>query len=256
MKLFLQLFTFLSCVVLTSCEAKQKKDSKEHVQQPQIDTKSAYVINIPEGFIKTLGPEYQDLKDIDPGFEKLLLVVKSPKAKGTLKCTWTKPVRMVSDKEEAKESFLEIPENYDTSQSFESFFSSKGFLPGERCLLKICTARNEIISEISFIPRPIQIKDSSNKVKIEAELISLCPAFYKIFIHNVNATDECLFNTESKNEKLSYSHVGVNQTVYSPDVIGFTGGIGYFSVQKTGDEKYTLELPWGTAFNPYINGEK
>lgn len=145
--------------------------------------------------------------------------------------------------------------NYDLPIGPYFYLSSRNFLPGERVHLRFETLEKDFIREVSFVPQPMVIKNTSNEKVMEAELKTLKPCLYAIQLHKFDKGELVTFESQSGNEKNAIEGTA-SSTFYSPDIEGEEGGIGAFTVARKNGEKFSMRFPWGDRLLDYLEGGK
>lgn len=137
--------------------------------------------------------------------------------------------------------------------------SSRGFLPGERVYYRFRTTDGKIDKEISGVPTPAAVKDKDHNVVLKAELVSINPTVYKIFLPTMNEGEEYELKSTSVGDitKAKPKYTSKTPLHYSPAANGNSkGGDAILEIRRKSGEVYTLQLPWGTALEGYLSGKK
>lgn len=135
-------------------------------------------------------------------------------------------------------------------------FTSNGYFPGERIIVKFHCPENSFQYVMSFIPNPMQIGDEDGKILISAELniITKDNAYYLIKLHQIpegeNLIMESISGKEVLREQIKYSKD--SPLMISPGIIDANGGIGKITFIRENGQKLSLALPWGTELRKYI----
>lgn len=137
--------------------------------------------------------------------------------------------------------------------------SSRGFLPGERVVYRFRTADGAISKEISGVPTPAVLKTKDGKIALKAELISVNPTVYKIDLPQMKEGEEYDLQSTSLGEitKAKPKYSASTPIHYAPAGGNKAkGGEGKLEIRRKNGEMYTIELPWGTALEVYLQGLK
>ncbi len=205
----------------------------------------------------------KSLEAVNPGFHKILLKVEGyPKQKEIIV--------------EIKRSLGKSPSEYIQLTSFTiqddgSFLTkdkqkrdyligtSRGFYPGERVYVRIQTVDGSVSQEVAGVPNPVIYRDPEGAIALKAELISTSPTVYVIELPTMKEGEEYeLISTalgevtkskiiHSKDTPLHYSPVSKDKN---------TGGYSTLKIKRKSSKLYTLRMPWGTALEPYLQGNK
>jgi hypothetical protein len=244
-------------LLLTSCTQEEQQAAEAAILElKEPDQSKPFVIPLDEAKIAQF---FKDMPDPAPGFIKHIIGFSAVKGNGPYECLFKRLYSNTSN-QFVKADFIfsenQIEEARANNTYLAQLITSRFFLPGEKCCVKIVSKSDQVEEEVSFIPRPIQVLDANNNLALVAELKALDPVVYEISILNFDPNADYTFSSLSQNETMSSTHKGISKISYSPNVIGYKGGIGYFSVEKTGEEKLTLELPWGDELFYYGKGTK
>lgn len=147
--------------------------------------------------------------------------------------------------------------NKDTLKTIVS--SSRGFLPGERVTYRIRTTDHSVEKEVSRIPTPVIFEDKQGKIVLRAELLSLSPTVYLIEFPTMNEGEEFDLKASSIGEivKAKPRFSSSKPFHFSPAAKGMSkGGESLLEIHRKSGETYYLKLPWGTALDAYLKGER
>ena len=133
---------------------------------------------------------------------------------------------------------------------FSIALSPHDFLPGERITWRLSGTGGAVFKEATFYPRPMILKDKSNKTILEAALLSIHNSICSYLIH-FPAQDEVVEFISTSGEEIIKEIFPLNNSAnmnYLPAVKGTEGGISQIEVRflKNGSY-YNMEFPWGTA---------
>lgn len=137
--------------------------------------------------------------------------------------------------------------------------SSSGFLPGESVFYRFRTADGKIDKEISGIPTPAILKDKDHKIVLKAELASLNPTVYTIFLPTMEEGEEYDFKSTSVGDiiKAKPKYTKNKPLRFSPSAKGNSkGGEAILEIRRKSGDIYAIQLPWGTALESYLQGKK
>lgn len=137
--------------------------------------------------------------------------------------------------------------------------SSKGFLPGERVYYRFRTVDGKIDKEISGIPTPATLKDKDHHIVLKAEIVSINPTVYKITLPTMNEGEEYELKSTSVGDitKAKPKYTKDKPLLYSPAANGNSkGGDAILEIRRKSGEVYTIQLPWGTGLEGYLQGKK
>lgn len=130
--------------------------------------------------------------------------------------------------------------------------SSIGYFPGFP--VKYIFSDLDSEKEIEFVPNPIYVKSSVDGVQIDAQVILMSPATYRINFSNLKEDEEISMTSISYDETLTYPLIldEHNAVFYSPAVVGKRGGVAQLSFKRSTGEVLKLELPWGLEWQKYV----
>jgi hypothetical protein len=199
--------------------------------------------------------------DVDFGHSKTFLYCKDFPINTKMTFSTKRPLeKRASYKENYKffvreQGFMILPIDPKNTHRFFCI-SSRGFLPGERVLCRFSGKNLKI--DTSFFPNPIKVFTSTKTAFIEAELLTIVPAFYRFFFTGFQENEILNFISISGEEKIekTFTLTPKNFIVSSPDIIGKLGGVGTVTFTRKSGEKIQLHLPWGIDFIDYRKGEK
>lgn len=137
--------------------------------------------------------------------------------------------------------------------------SSRGFLPGERVFYRFRTSDGQIDKEISGIPTPAILRDKDHNIVLKAELVSIDPTVYRLFFPSMNEGEEYDLKSTSVGEIIKAKPRFTKSTPlhYSPAANGNSrGGEAILEIHRKSGQSYMIQLPWGTALEGYLSGEK
>lgn len=127
------------------------------------------------------------------------------------------------------------------------YLSSENYLPGERVHCCMETLEKDFSYEFSLIPHPMELKNRKDQLIIEAELQMTKPSLYTIRLHGFKTDEDILLSYQSGDEKSPPLLAKPDGILYSPDLIGKTGGHGHLKVTRMNGESYKMSFPWGTT---------
>lgn len=137
--------------------------------------------------------------------------------------------------------------------------SSGGYLPGERIHCRLTNADGSFTKDISFIPNPIDVRNSAGQPIIEAELVTIKPTVYHIDVKGLNENEKFVFKSKSGTRITELSETFVDDGViltYSPELKGKKGGVGTVEIRRQTGKRYTLKFPWGNRLTEFLDKEK
>lgn len=139
------------------------------------------------------------------------------------------------------------------------FLSSKGFLPGEKVNLVVSTKNGAIKSKaIPFFPQPLIQEDKNDRAKMTAELATLSPTQYIVYLEGFRYNEKLRFVSYSLGEKVTSElrYKGKTPLWYAPEVIGKSGAISRALIGRENGNRITLNMPWGNALLKHNKGEE
>jgi hypothetical protein len=147
-----------------------------------------------------------------------------------------------------------------TGQIIQSIIcSSQGYLPGEQVFYRFRTADGSISKEISGTPTPATIRDKNHKIVLQADLVSIEPTVYQLFLPTMNEGEEYEFKISSLGEttKAKPKYTKAKPLHFSPAAKGnIKGGETILEIRRKNKQIYAIRLPWGTALESYHSGNK
>ncbi len=212
---------------------------------------------------EALGKKYQILtktyEKYDPGFAKVLLLYETlpgdpPNCFKIKRFAQYNPEGFVDL--ECGPSSKELLHFRITKQLLCFCLSSRGFLPGEKVVIRLESIDPDVFEELSYYPRPLMIKDESGKILLEATLASIFPTIYSISFPDIPAEEEYEYSTINGMETHHFTMQNATKTVYIPGVNGRTSGFGGIELKFKDGTIYNLQLPWGDECIRYLNGER
>lgn len=138
------------------------------------------------------------------------------------------------------------------------WFTSIGYLPGERIYCRFQTADGTIIQEINWIPIPMIAKDKNRTIIFEAELINVHPILYNLSLKGLQDGEEYTVCSRSENEVVKgfLKYPEGSSQAYCPGVSGVKGGVSEITITTKSNKVLKLHLPWGKNLIGYLLGEK
>lgn len=247
----------LLCSSFASAEETSTPSSQNSQTEPRIHSRF-FSADAVEGL-----PKLQHLNAKDQGFNKILfkftgfpinqeIVFETKRLASPLPDTYQ---QMLTFSIQEDGSLLTA----DQQQLKSLVCSSRGFLPGERVIFRARTAEGSIVKEISGIPSPVIVKDKEDKIVIKAELVSFEPTVYILDLPRMKEGEEYELKSTSIGEivKAKPKFSKEKPLHYSPAVSGNSkGGISVLEIRRKSGELYVIKLPWGTALQPYLKGDK
>ena len=114
-----------------------------------------------------------------------------------------------------------------------------GYAPGEKVSYRVVLQDGKILSEGSYIPRPIHVESKQGTFSIEAELVMMNPTTsYRLSFSGLEDQETVRSLSLCKDEVLDheYRHSPLAFFLYSPGVVGYTGGKSRLKIiRKSGD---------------------
>lgn len=209
-------------------------------------------------------PRLKSLAAVEPEYNKMILKIEGyPKNQEI----FFEEKRLASANPESYEKKMSFSIQNDgtmlitnTDQHLLSLVcSSRGYLPGEPVTFRFRTADNKFNNEISGTPTPAIIRDKDLHIALKAELLSYEPTVYNITLPSMKEGEEFEIKATSVNEivrgKSTYKK-DMPPLHYAPTAKGKKGGDAIFEIHKKTGEVYTILLPWGSALNGYLHGDK
>lgn len=125
---------------------------------------------------------------------------------------------------------------------------SAGYLPGETVVFCFTNEDHSFEYEFPFIPQPMLARSSDGSLTIEAQLIVLQSAVYKLDIKGLKEGEKYTFHTVSGQERSETEVVFSKHTrlEYCPGVLGKEGGQGIVTITDSRGRKVKIHLPWGS----------
>jgi TPR repeat protein len=184
-------------------------------------------------------------KEIEPGHPKIVLFLKDFPIDKEITYSMERPLKTA----QGITTKLKDPNII--------FFSSRGFLPGERVNCSF-SSKGDFEVKTSFIPNPIKASNKNGTVSIEAELITCFPAYYQFFFKGFEDNEEIKLISVSGKEKIkkTFKITPENLIALSPDILGKEGGVSQETFIRKSGEKIQFNLPWGMDLVSYAKGEK
>lgn len=193
---------------------------------------------------------YERNKKIDhfeEGYHKTI-VRASPLPTSSCVFKWKRPLLGKEFSEEFSTELISTISNFIEEGDAVIFFSSKGFLPGEKVTLTLETPDGERIGgPIEFCPHPIIQDMRSGTAKLIAELVLLAPTKYEISFEGIPSFETLKMRSFSSGEVIE------NEFQYRkglcvgllPGVIGKNGGLCDLSIRRPKRDAFEVTLPWG-----------
>lgn len=148
----------------------------------------------------------------------------------------------------------------DSDQIIQTIISSShGFLPGERVYYRFRTADGMIKKEISGIPTPAEVKDENYQTIIKADLVSVNPTVYKIFLPGLTEGEQYDLKSTSLGETLKAKPKYSKNKPFHLTPGGKNnkkGGDAILEITRKSGKVHAILLPWGSSLNGYFYGNK
>lgn len=128
---------------------------------------------------------------------------------------------------------------------------AKDYLPGERVFWRISSPDGKVLKRIGCCPRPMILRNSDNKILMEAVLLSANrpTTVYELFFPPREKDFDLIFHC-GKSQKITIEAGGFDSTNFEPKIAGKTGGISTIEIISEGNS-YRIDLPWGTELEKY-----
>jgi len=204
-------------------------------------------------------PKLQQFEAEDPGFNKVAFKLKGFPSNQQI----VLEIKVLTTKNDTYHplltfSILDDGSYFVGSKRMQKYIvsSSKGFLPGERVYYRFRTADGSVSKETSGIPNPAVFRDKEGNVALRAEILSTQPTVYAIDLPTMGEGEEFNLKTVSMGQITTGKPKYSSKTPFhfSPGGKG-KGGMSTLEVRRKNGELYFLKLPWGTALDPYRNGQ-
>lgn len=126
------------------------------------------------------------------------------------------------------------------------------YLPGERVFWRISTPEGKILKTIGCAPLPLILRNSENKVLMEASLASANrpTTVYFLWFPPRKESFDLIFHC-GKSQKITIDAGGFYSDTFEPKIEGKTGGISTIEI-LSGGESYRIDLPWGTELEKHL----
>lgn len=148
--------------------------------------------------------------------------------------------------------------NGETDRQNFFWFSSFGYLPGERVYCRFHTADGKLNKEISWILIPMIAYNNAKTVSIEGELLAIHPTIYDLRIKGLKEGEMFLFQSISGNEIIEHPVKFIQNLSIShmPGIVSISGGMNNITIISKTNGTITLRLPWGTMLPEYLVGKR
>jgi hypothetical protein len=232
--------------------AAQKNNPQECVEQ--IDS-GIEIINVTEELAMKM--EMMDLYYTDPGFAKWCILFHDIPGDPPYSFQQKRLLQPLADQYYLYSSALS-PEKILDSKNRNLpaclVVSTRGYLLGEKVTLRL--SANDAYREITFVPRPLFLKNATGKILAKFTLVSAEPVgtFYNMNICGVGEQEKYKFISYSGKELLTNDHQGPIEGGYGPGVIGQWRGIAKVVLQFEDGSRHSIKIPWGYELLDYKLG--
>ena len=235
---------FLLCTFFTCAQAESFKLSYQTISASEIEK----------------NPKYQNLKQFDPGHHQTIIKIQGLPESENYILKWERPllIKSLGQREYTKEVFTRL-KDFLGEDELLLVTSSRGFMPGEKVTWTLETQDGASISEkAEIIPHPIMLEVPMGGAKLKAELVSLKPTYYEMYLEGVQTFEKLNLRSFSSGETIDndFHYTQGSCIALMPGVIGKEGGFCDLSITRQKGDKFELKLPWGKELLKYLEGEK
>jgi len=147
-----------------------------------------------------------------------------------------------------------------TEQKLQTIIShSSGYLPGERVFYRFRSIDGQVDKEISGISTPAVLRNKNHEIVLKAELASVNPTAYKIFLPMMEDGEQFELKSTSVGDiaKAKPKYAKNKPFLYAPAPNGKSkGGDAILEIKRKTGQVYAIRLPWGSALEGYHNPKK
>jgi len=124
-----------------------------------------------------------------------------------------------------------------------------GYLPGEKVHYRVVLEDETLISEGTYIPRPIVQKSEKGTFTLEAQLLSLDPVNYKLILTGLEEKEEAYVTAVSQREVIErpFKYNSKHPLAYTANAKGVDGGKAYVQITRRSGDTAMVTLLWGSA---------
>ncbi len=211
-----------------------------------------------EEVVHNSDPAIRHFSNDDVGHSKIFLSSNNFPLNKKITCSLKRPLgkiayRKIAEFDVDKEGRFIINDQVSDHRYF-CCVSSKGFLPGERVFIRLCSSDGTFRKVVNFIPNQMKVSNDSKTAFVVAELVEFPPAFYKLTFHGFTDGEKIDLVSISNSERLTKSFEISERLNFmtSPDVEGEKAGVGKIIFNRKSGESFTLNLPWGEELYEYL----
>ena len=245
MKLKTKLLSLLLlCTFFACAQAENFRLSYETISTSEIEKES----------------KYQKLKKFDPGHHQTIIRIHGLPESESYSLKWERPLLIKSkgEREYTKEVFTRL-KSFLGEDELLLVTSSRGFMPGEKVTWTLETQDGVSISEkATIIPHPIVLEVPIGGAKLKAELVSLKPTYYEMYLEGIQAFEKLNLKSCSSGETIDEDFLYAQGSCIAlmPGVIGKEGGFFDLTLTRQKGAEFKLRLPWGDEVLDYLKGDK
>ncbi len=237
-------------------QLKIEEDLNDYIEK--IDPNIEFLPLTPQ-LMANLGIE--NAAQIDAGFSKWLILFNEIPGEPPYQL---QEKRILQFKRDTFRPLKGVPESSEIAQAkklnepIRIGFSSRGYLPGEKVVLRLSSKDKTIFKEITICPRPLVLKKASGEILAKAFLSSHSPelTMYTVDVLGVKKEEEYKIISCSGKEKLQKVVKGPISMGITPNVVGDKGGFGELKLCLEDNSSYKLRLPWGSRLTEYSKGDR
>ena len=235
---------FLLCTFFTCAQAESFKLSYQTISASEIEK----------------NPKYQNLKQFDPGHHQTIIKIQGLPESESYILKWERPllIKSLRQREYTKEVFTRL-KDFLGEDELLLVTSSRGFMPGEKVTWTLETHDGTSISEkAEIIPHPIMLEVPMGGAKLKAELVSLKPTYYEMYLEGIQTFEKLNLRSFSSGETIdnNFHYTQGSCIALMPGVIGKEGGLCDLTLTRQKGAKFKLCLPWGDEVLDYLKGDK
>ncbi len=235
---------FLFCTFFTYSQAEGFRLSYETISASEIEK----------------NPKYQNLKQFDPSHHKTIIKIHVlPESEGyILKLDRPLLIKSLAQQEYTKEIFTRM-KDFLGEDELLLVISSRGFMPGEKVHCTLETQDGRSISEkAKIIPHPIMLEVPMGGAKLKAELVSLKPTYYEVYLEGIQTFEKLNLRTFSLGETIENDFYYKQGSCIGliPEVIGKQKGFCDLILTRQKGAEFKLRFPWGEEVLEYLKGDK
>lgn len=213
--------------------------------------------------ITTINEEekYQSLDSFDAGCHKTILRIHDYPYGKNFVFEWERPLFKKKPAVRRRLTINQLKNNAELINERTPLFviSSRGFLPGEQVMFTLKTADGFVKTKVfNHFPHPLFVRDKADQAGVFAELESIEPTAYSLWLIGFKMNEKLKYTGVSGNDKISAELVYTHPTrcLYVPKLDFVLGGTALVTVERESGVRLSLPIVWGNEFIPYLKGEK